>query len=36
MPVPYTPAMDFDQLWFHARDRLGLHPKDVDVSTPGG
>ena len=33
--VPYA-AMDFDQLWFHTRDRLGLHPKDVDVATPGG
>ncbi len=34
--VPYTPATDFDELWFHARDRLGLHPKDVDVGVPGG
>ena len=34
--VPYAPATDFDQLWFHARDRLGLHPKDIDVSQPGG
>ena len=33
--VPYS-AMDFDQLWFHTRDRLGLHPKDVDVAAPGG
>jgi hypothetical protein len=34
--VPYSPASDFDELWFHARDRLGLHPKDVDISQPGG
>ncbi len=34
--VPYVAATDFEQLWFHARDRLGLHPKDVDVSQPGG
>jgi|CXWL01.1.fsa_nt_gi hypothetical protein len=34
--VPYTPRTDFDELWFHARDRLGLHPKDVDLSQPGG
>jgi hypothetical protein len=34
--VPYSPSTDFDQLWFHARDRLGLHPKDVDLSQPGG
>lgn len=34
--VPYAAATDFEQLWFHARDRLGLHPKDVDVSQPGG
>ena len=34
--VPYSSSSDFEQLWFHARDRLGLHPKDVDVSQPGG
>lgn len=34
--VPYSAASDFDQLWFHARDRLGLHPKDVDVTLAGG
>ncbi len=34
--VPYSPSSDFEQLWFHARDRLGLHPKDIDVSQPGG
>ena len=34
--VPYSPATDFDELWFHARDRLGLHPRDVDAGVPGG
>jgi hypothetical protein len=34
--VSYKSSTDFDQLWFHARDRLGLHPKDVDASQPGG
>ena len=34
--VPYSPAMGFDELWFHTRDRLGLHPRDVDVDAPGG
>jgi hypothetical protein len=34
--VPYTPSTSFDELWFHARDRLGMHPRDIDASTPGG
>lgn len=34
--VPYTSATSFDELWFHARDRLGMHPKDIDAATPGG
>jgi hypothetical protein len=34
--VPYSSSTDFEQLWFHARDRLGLHPKDVDANRPGG
>lgn len=34
--IPYSAGSDFEQLWFHARDRLGLHPKDADVSQPGG
>jgi hypothetical protein len=33
--VPYSSSTDFEQLWFHARDRLGLHPKDVDQTQPG-
>lgn len=27
---------DFSSLWFHARDRLGIHPKDVTDGQPGG
>ncbi len=34
--VPYSSKTSFDELWFHARDRLHLHPRDVDASTPGG
>lgn len=34
--VPYSSTTGFDELWFHARDRLGLHPKNVDVAMPGG
>ena len=33
--VPYS-TMGFDELWYHTRDRLRLHPKDVDVDAPGG
>ena len=33
--VPYS-TMKFDELWYHTRDRLRLHPKDVDVDAPGG
>ena len=33
--VPYS-IMGFDELWYHTRDRLRLHPKDVDVDAPGG
>jgi hypothetical protein len=34
--IPYSAGKDFEELWFHARDRLGLHPKDVDITQPGG
>ncbi len=34
--VPYSKSTDFEQLWFHTRDRLGIHPRGIDVSTPGG
>ncbi len=33
--VPYAPSMGFDELWFHARDRLGLLPQQVDNSASG-
>ena len=32
----YSAKTSFDELWHHARDRLGIHPKDIDVSQPGG
>ena len=34
--VPYRPRTSFDELWHHARDRLGLLPEQVDTSQPGG
>ncbi len=34
--VPYSNRMHFDELWHHARDRLGLLPEQVDVAKPGG
>lgn len=34
--VPYTSRTSFDELWHHARDRLGLLPDHVDTSQPGG
>lgn len=36
LDVPYNPKADFAEMWFHARDRLGIHPKQVAVSLPGG
>ena len=33
--VPYS-AMSFDELWYHTRDRLRLHPRGIDVDAPGG
>jgi hypothetical protein len=33
--VPYSSRMDYEELWFHARDRLGLNPRDIDVTQPG-
>lgn len=32
----YSARTSFDELWHHARDRLGIHPKDIDVGEPGG
>ena len=34
--VPYRPRTSFDELWHHARDRLGLLPEQVNTSQPGG
>jgi hypothetical protein len=34
--TPYSAKSDFDELWFHARDRLGLRPEQVDTGQPGG
>lgn len=34
--VPYSERTDFNELWHHARDRLGLLPEHVDISRPGG
>lgn len=34
--VPYSNRTSFDELWHHARDRLGLLPEHVDVTAPGG
>ncbi len=34
--VPHTNRTSFDELWHHARDRLGLLPEQVDVASPGG
>lgn len=35
LSVPYGPNTSFDELWFHARDRLGIHPKQVAANQPG-
>lgn len=32
----YRPGADFGELWYLARERLGIHPKDIDVAAPGG
>jgi len=31
----YNPKADFAELWYLARSRLGIHPKQVDGSLPG-
>jgi hypothetical protein len=33
---PYREGADFAELWYLARERLGIHPKDIDASSPGG
>lgn len=32
----YGARTSFDELWHHARERLGIHPRDIDVEQPGG
>jgi len=34
--VPYSHRTSFDELWHHAREKLGLLPDYVDVVAPGG
>lgn len=34
--LTYRPQADFAEVWYLARDRLGIHPKDVNVTTSGG
>lgn len=33
--VPVNPKMSFDELWHHARDRLGIMPNQVAQDVPG-
>jgi Abortive infection C-terminus len=33
--MPYSPKLDFGGLWYLARERLGIHPKQVDPDIPG-
>ncbi len=33
--VPYRPNTSFDELWHHARERLGILPNQVNLSEPG-
>jgi hypothetical protein len=32
----YSEAIDFNQLWYLARERLGIHPSLIDTTQPGG
>jgi len=34
--LEYSANSDFNQLWYLARDRLGIHPRQIDMSSPGG
>jgi hypothetical protein len=36
LDFPYRTGADFQEVWYLARERLGIHPKDIDVSVPGG
>jgi hypothetical protein len=33
--MPYSPKLDFAGLWYLARERLGIHPKQVDPDIEG-
>jgi Abortive infection C-terminus len=33
--MPYSQKLDFGGLWYLARERLGIHPKQVDPDIPG-
>ena len=35
MSMPASPKADFDELWYLARDRLGILPEQVDTTLPG-
>jgi hypothetical protein len=35
LSAPYNPKADFAELWYLARSRLGIHPKQVAASLPG-
>lgn len=35
LSIPVNPRADFAELWFHARDRLGIQPKQVAADLPG-
>lgn len=35
LDLPIRPDADFNELWFHARDRLGIHPRNVSADMPG-
>lgn len=35
LSVPVNPKMSFDELWHHARDRLGIMPNQVAQDVPG-
>lgn len=36
LEFPYRAKADYAELWYLARERLGIHPRDIDVSVPGG
>jgi len=34
LELPYSERADFAELWFHARDRLGIHPRSIAATNP--